>query len=84
MRLAHLVGPEDQLLGHAAAHADVDGRADLLPRLAPLILVGAQHLRAGAALAILPSNWGSEFRVRVQGDPKHVASPHHVFALPSE
>ena len=36
---AHLFCAEDELLGHAAAHADVDVRRHLLPRPAVLILL---------------------------------------------
>ena len=35
----HLGGPKDELLCHAAAHADIDVRRHLLPRPAVLILL---------------------------------------------
>jgi hypothetical protein len=49
---ADLLRAEDELLSHSAAHANVDLRAHLLPRPAPLVL--ARRLHSASRDSMLP------------------------------
>ena len=53
----HLSGPKDELLRHAAAHADINVRRHLLPRPAVLVLLWRLQPRKGGS-----ESWHKAFR----------------------